>query len=568
MIAKHAPLAFPDPNLPFHIHTDASDKQLGAVMKQNGLPIAFFSRKLTAAQIKHPTVDEEMLCVVEVPKECRVISWGASINICTDHINLTRNAITSQRIMTWRMLCKEFLPAFHCVKGPDDIKADALSRLPFEEKKGVLSPSNSTDKSNDQEPAENINHAADNKLNLSINDNVVNVINVPSSSNLFIDCPSDLPDFLVAFPQLEKAQQMDDETQSKEHCIAKRFHEHNLKCCVKNGMTKIVLPNSLVNSTVKWCHHTMGHAGADQLLQTISQFLHSPDLCDEVGEFVKTCDACQRCENPGPGAGHVPAQIKSMVLFEQIATDTTGPWKISINDDEEIHINAHSVIDTCSNLLELKQASQQNPEGSESVQVLEDVWLLRHPKPVKIAFDQGTECENIDFESFLVSQGIKGVPCTAKNLQSNATLERAHNAIKTSLRAETETIANEEDANKIVDRLLASAQHAVCVWIHKTHGLLPGSAVFKRDMPLPIPIIVNLQTLQNERQILIDKNNLKENARRKQHDCNVGDQILIIAFKPNALKDRAKGPHTISQVHTDGTVSYMLNEEVIDQINI
>jgi hypothetical protein len=36
--------------IPFEIHTDASAYQLGAVISQNGKPIAFYSRKLIPAQ--------------------------------------------------------------------------------------------------------------------------------------------------------------------------------------------------------------------------------------------------------------------------------------------------------------------------------------------------------------------------------------------------------------------------------------------------------------------------------------------------------------------------------------
>jgi hypothetical protein len=43
---------FPDFSKPFHIYTDASDKQLGAVITQDEKPIAFFSRKLNSAQQK------------------------------------------------------------------------------------------------------------------------------------------------------------------------------------------------------------------------------------------------------------------------------------------------------------------------------------------------------------------------------------------------------------------------------------------------------------------------------------------------------------------------------------
>ena len=39
LIAQEVMLAYPDPNLPFDIETDASEFQLGAVIKQNNKPI-------------------------------------------------------------------------------------------------------------------------------------------------------------------------------------------------------------------------------------------------------------------------------------------------------------------------------------------------------------------------------------------------------------------------------------------------------------------------------------------------------------------------------------------------
>ena len=558
-IAQNVLLAFPDPNIPYDIYTDASDYQLGAVIMQNKKTVAFFSRKLSTAQLKYPTIDKEMLCIVEVLKEYRSILWGAKINVYTDHINLTRQTITSNRIMTWRMLCEEFSPIFHYIKGPDNTIADALSRLPIEEEKGTLSTTVETVQSSVNNSEETL------VVNKQSNGSECNAI-----EDLFINYPADLPNFPIAFPQLMKAQQEDESIQSTKHYQTKRFYEYDLKVYTLKGRTKIVLPNSLVPATIKWYHHTMGHAGSERLLRSISQFLYSPGLKDKVNAFVKTCDACQRYKNPGPGVGHVPARNESMVPFEQIAIDTVGPWTLNIEGLGKVTINAYSIIDTCSNLLELKRASQNNPSGKESVQVLEDTWLSRYPKPVRIIYDQGTEYCNIDFESFLISQGIKGCPSTVKNPQSNAILERVHDVMKTSLRTQghSNPPTNIEDANAMVDRILASAQYAVRVCVHKTYGVSPGSIVFQRDMLLPIPIIVNLQLLREKRQAIIDQNNLKENKRRRQHDYTVGDQMMIIAFKPHALQDRAKGPYTITQVHSNGTVSYLLNQETIDRINI
>jgi hypothetical protein len=51
-IAKEVALAYPDFTKPFDIYTDASTKQLGAVITQDNRPIAFSSRKLSGAHSK------------------------------------------------------------------------------------------------------------------------------------------------------------------------------------------------------------------------------------------------------------------------------------------------------------------------------------------------------------------------------------------------------------------------------------------------------------------------------------------------------------------------------------
>ena len=50
MVSAETLLNYPDSKLPLTVHTDASDKQLGAVISQNNKPIAFLSRKLSNPQ--------------------------------------------------------------------------------------------------------------------------------------------------------------------------------------------------------------------------------------------------------------------------------------------------------------------------------------------------------------------------------------------------------------------------------------------------------------------------------------------------------------------------------------
>ena len=54
-------LAYPDYSEPFEIFTDASTRQLGAVITQKGRPLAFLSRKLSAAQEKYTVTELELV---------------------------------------------------------------------------------------------------------------------------------------------------------------------------------------------------------------------------------------------------------------------------------------------------------------------------------------------------------------------------------------------------------------------------------------------------------------------------------------------------------------------------
>ena len=128
-------------NKPFLIETDASNYQLGTVIKQHNaqhqqnMPITFYSCKLTQTQQNYTTIEKELLSIVEVFKEFHLMLLGSKIIVYTDHKNLTHHMMQFmiQHVLCWCLLLEEFKLKFEYLTGECNVLADALSCIPIEE---------------------------------------------------------------------------------------------------------------------------------------------------------------------------------------------------------------------------------------------------------------------------------------------------------------------------------------------------------------------------------------------------------------------------------------------------
>jgi hypothetical protein len=127
-------LAYPDHSKVFEIYTDASSKQLGAVITQDNRPIAFFNRKLSDVQRKYSITKIELLAIVETLKEFKGMLCGQNIKVFTDHANLMRNALglTSDRVYQWRLLPEEYGPKIFYIRGIHNTVVDTVSWLEYD----------------------------------------------------------------------------------------------------------------------------------------------------------------------------------------------------------------------------------------------------------------------------------------------------------------------------------------------------------------------------------------------------------------------------------------------------
>jgi hypothetical protein len=140
VIGTEVLLCYPDFNKPvhFHLYTDASDHQLGAVIMQDKKPIAFYSRKLNSAQKRYTNTERyrELLSAIETCKEYKnfLLGYNLPIIVFTDHKNNTFNGLkenTSDRVLhtCWLLLLEEYGVTFEYLPGKKNVVADALSRL-------------------------------------------------------------------------------------------------------------------------------------------------------------------------------------------------------------------------------------------------------------------------------------------------------------------------------------------------------------------------------------------------------------------------------------------------------
>ncbi|PHJ17230.1 hypothetical protein CSUI_008950, partial [Cystoisospora suis] len=79
-----------DPDKSIVIKTDASKYAIGAVMEQEGVPVAFESRKMGEREKYMPAYESELLAIVHALTKWKSMIGTRTVTIETDHATLSR----------------------------------------------------------------------------------------------------------------------------------------------------------------------------------------------------------------------------------------------------------------------------------------------------------------------------------------------------------------------------------------------------------------------------------------------------------------------------------------------
>ena len=549
VISQETLLAFPDFTKTFHIYTDASDYQLGAVIMQEGKPLAFYSRKLNAAQKRYTTGEQELLSIVETLKEFRTILLGQKLVVHTDHKNIIYGNLTNDRIARWRLLLEEFGPEYVHVAGKDNIVADALSRMDI--KDHTEAPQSETAQMAAYCMATLIRDERD------MNSGDIQECCFGSKEDATEQgglTAQELEGFPMDPKLLAKAQKRDKQLlkaieKSRKDFTTKVVEGQELLCY----NSKIVVPAILQDRIVAWTHQYLVHPGQERMEKTLGRLFTWPKMRNNIRDFVKSCRRCQLCKAPSKKYGHLPAKkAEPPIPWNRVNVDAIGPYTVRLKGTKRtVELRAITMIDPATGWFEI--AAIDAPTADECMRAMDDVWINRYPRPKYIGVDNGGEFKSV-FKQMCSNYGITRKPSTSHNPQANSIVERVHQVLGNMLRT-FELEEQELSGRDPFGSFLSAAAYAIRSTYHTTLEATPAELVFGRNMLLPVQFKADWEAIRARRQELIDENNRRENARRIEHTYKVGDKV---AKKRHGilpkLRRKYDAPYTVTKVYSNGTV--------------
>jgi hypothetical protein len=131
VMCKAPVLTTPDFTKTFIVECDASGNGIGAVLMQEGRPLAFESRPLKGRDLHKPIYEKEMMAILHALKKWRPYLIGRHFKVKTDHDSLKyflEQRLSSEEQQKWvtKILGYDFEIIYK--KGKQNVVADALSR--------------------------------------------------------------------------------------------------------------------------------------------------------------------------------------------------------------------------------------------------------------------------------------------------------------------------------------------------------------------------------------------------------------------------------------------------------
>jgi len=130
-------LAYYDVSKPVRMQVDASRSGIGAVLLQEGKPVAYASKSLTPTQQRYAAIEQEMLAVVFGCQSFHQYIYGKKVQIESDHKpleSIMKKALqnTPPRLQRMLLALQKYDMDLKYLAGKENILAKNLSRASLE----------------------------------------------------------------------------------------------------------------------------------------------------------------------------------------------------------------------------------------------------------------------------------------------------------------------------------------------------------------------------------------------------------------------------------------------------
>lgn len=421
-------LALPDFTMPFIIQTDASGDGIGAVLTQNGRPIAFLSRSLGVAKQNWSTYAREMLAIVVAVRTWRPYLLGRRFTIQTDQKSL--RFLLEQRILTpeqqkWVGKLDGYDYEITYKPGATNKVADALSRR-------------------SQSPC----------LNTICSQQAVLWEKLRQLQ--------DVEPYLVRVGKLAAA------------APGQPYAIRNGLVCFKN---RVVIPphSPLMQSLLCEYHDTPvgGHSGVLRTFKRLAQAFYWPAMHKTVREYVAACDTCQRAKSASlsPAGLLQPLSIPHRV-WEDLSMDFIDGLPCS-----DKHTTIMVVVDRLTKAAHLVPLSHPYTAKSVAAKFVEFVVKL-HGIPKTIVSDRDPVFVSAFWKDLWRLSGTKLCMTSAYHPQSDGQTEVVNRCIEQFLRCFVHNRPHQWCS------MLPWAEFWYNTTFHSSIGMTPFKAMYGREPPL------------------------------------------------------------------------------------
>lgn len=582
----HAPvLAMPDMSKDFTVICDASKEGLGAVLLQDGHPVAYLSKAMTGAEKRYSTTEQELLAVVTALKSWRCYLLDKPFVVHTDHnpnvFFHTKPELTGRQAR-WAQVLAEY--QFDWVFKPGRINvADPLSRNP-----AILASMLAVAKTRAQTRAEHgVAHhvarsgqqgqAAGTSASAPPGKVARTAAGLQQSPQVAKPVESAVPVPVVAAPTALE-QRIISAYRSDKSFLSTKFtgkftFSHGL--WFKSGGHRVVVPDvqNLREEIMFEYHNTpySGHLGVTKTVEKLKQHFYWPRMADHIKEYVTSCHSCQ--------VNKAKAMKRAGLL--QPLQIPQRPWSsISTDFITGLPQTAAGYDQICVVVCRLTKMVHFLPcyatDGSKQVAELfvREIFRL-HGTPLEIVSDRDPKFAAELWREFWALLGTKLSMSSAHHPETDGQTERINRVLEEMLRHYLGPGMDDWDKhlpmiefayNNAWNEATQCSPFQLCTGMQP---LTPGSASLQQQHKVPAArdmaahIQAGLHRAKECLQRAKDRTKSRVDASRRDVAFQVGDKVLLssqhLQFKqpgPRKLMPRFVGPFEV--VATVGPVAYKL----------